>query len=278
MSPARATSSSTLPVPLRARILVMRPLSTLSPSLVRHCTGSPTLHWPEEIRPVQMRPRKVSPSIIVTTIENSSRSSTFGLGTVLTMVSRRSSIFSRGPSGYCNVAQPSRPEAYTVVYSSCSSVAPRLHMRSNTSVSTSSTREVSRSTLLMTTTGLMPRASAFIRTNFVCAIGPSVASTSRHTPSTMLITRSTSPPKSAWPGVSTMLILTPFHVVEVTFDMMVMPRSRSRSMLSMARSPPSSLSMFSLAASSILSTSVVLPWSTCAMIAQLRMLSISILL
>ena len=40
-------------------------------------------------------------------------------------------------------------------------------------------------------------------------IGPSNASTSSSTPLTILSTRSTSPPKSAWPGVSTMLILTP---------------------------------------------------------------------
>ncbi len=39
-------------------------------------------------------------------------------------------------------------------------------------------------------------------------MGPSAASTSSSTPSTMFMMRSTSPPKSAWPGVSTMLILT----------------------------------------------------------------------
>ena len=43
-------------------------------------------------------------------------------------------------------------------------------------------------------------------TKRVCGIGPSTASTSSSTPSTMLSTRSTSPPKSAWPGVSTMLM------------------------------------------------------------------------
>ena len=37
--------------------------------------------------------------------------------------------------------------------------------------------------------------------------GPSKASTTSSTPSTIFITRSTSPPKSAWPGVSTMLIV-----------------------------------------------------------------------
>ena len=40
------------------------------------------------------------------------------------------------------------------------------------------------------------------------AAGPSEASTSRSTPSTIVRPRSTSPPKSAWPGVSTMLSFT----------------------------------------------------------------------
>ena len=47
---------------------------------------------------------------------------------------------------------------------------------------------------------------------------------------TMDRARSTSPPKSAWPGVSMMLILTSFQITEQFFAAMVMPRSRSRSM------------------------------------------------
>ena len=46
------------------------------------------------------------------------------------------------------------------------------------------------------------------------------------------------------------------------FCVYYLPRSRSRSRESMARSPPSSLSIFSLHASRSLSTSVVFPWST----------------
>jgi hypothetical protein len=60
----------------------------------------------------------------------------------------------------------------------------------------------------------------------VCGIGPSAASTSTMAPSTMLRMRSTSPPKSAWPGVSTMLMRVSFHCTEVTLARMVMPRSR----------------------------------------------------
>jgi len=66
-------------------------------------------------------------------------------------------------------------------------------------------------------------------TNLVCGIGPSAASTSTRTPSTMLRMRSTSPPKSAWPGVSTMLIRTSRQTTEVHLARIVMPRSRSSS-------------------------------------------------
>ena len=53
------------------------------------------------------------------------------------------------------------------------------------------------------------RASSVLRsTKRVWGSGPSAASTSRSTPSTMVSPRSTSPPKSAWPGVSMMLIFT----------------------------------------------------------------------
>ena len=85
----------------------------------------------------------------------------------------------------------------------------------------------------MTTMGFSPILSALPTTNLVCGIGPSAASTSTSAPSTMLRMRSTSPPKSAWPGVSTMLMRVSFHTTEVALARMVMPRSRSRSFESM---------------------------------------------
>src|ERR1700759_431296 len=74
---------------------------------------------------------------------------------------------------------------------------------------TSAMRASGRSTLLMTRmTGRF--ASRVLRsTNRVCGSGPSLASTSSTTPSTMDRPRSTSPPKSARPGVSTMLMVSP---------------------------------------------------------------------
>ena len=117
-----------------------------------------------------------------------------------------------------------------------------------------------------------PSAAPCDSTNLVCGSGPSAASTSTSAPSTMLSMRSTSPPKSAWPGVSTMLIVVSFHCTEAMFlARMVMPRSRSRSLESMMHAQPGSwLSRRLPDCCSRRSTSVVLPWSTWAMMAMLR--------
>src|SRR4028119_2348522 len=93
--------------------------------------------------------------------------------------------------------------------SSCSSEAPRSAMRSKVRSTTSSGRASWRSILFMTTMGLRPSSMALRSTKRVWGMGPSAASTRSRQPSTMPRTRSTSPPKSVWPGVSTMLILTP---------------------------------------------------------------------
>ena len=102
------------------------------------------------------------------------------------------------------------------------------------------------------------------------AAGPSLASTSRSTPSTIVSPRSTSPPKSAWPGVSMMLNFVPPTVTAVFLARIVMPFSRSRSVESMTRSFTSWFSRKEPACQSSASTSVVLPWSTWATIATLR--------
>ena len=127
-----------------------------------------------------------------------------------------------------------------------------------------------RSILLIATIGLRPSASAFRVTKRVCGIGPSAASTSSTKPSTMRRMRSTSPPKSACPGVSTMLILVPCQFTDVFFARIVMPRSFSSGLESITRSSTCWLARKAPACRSIWSTSVVLPWSTCAMIAMLR--------
>src|SRR5262245_26055833 len=86
----------------------------------------------------------------------------------------------------------------------------------------------------------------------------------------MASVRSTSPPKSACPGVSTMLICTPSQRTVVFFARMVMPRSRSRALESSTRSATCSLARKTPVWCSMASTSVVLPWSTWAMMATLR--------
>src|SRR5437868_1327467 len=59
----------------------------------------------------------------------------------------------------------------------------------------------------------------------------------------------------------------------VILERIVMPRSRSRSLESMTRSMTASFSRKMPLCLSMASTSVVLPWSTCAMIAILRIFS-----
>ena len=107
--------------------------------------------------------------------------------------------------------------------------------------------------------GLRPSASALPVTNLVCGIGPSAASTSRMTPSTIDRIRSTSAPKSAWPGVSTMLMWVPCQSTDVHLARMVMPRSFSRSVESIARSSTRWLSRKVPDWRNSWSTSVVLP-------------------
>src|ERR1700679_2511439 len=122
----------------------------------------------------------------------------------------------------------------------------------------------------MTTIGLRPSFSALESTNLVCGMTDSAASTSNTTPSTIDRMRSTSPPKSAWPGVSTMLMRMPSQSTLVHLARMVMPRSRSRSLESMARSSMCWFSRTEPDCLSSWSTSVVLPWSTWAIMAILR--------
>src|SRR3954454_15299949 len=152
----------------------------------------------------------------------------------------------------------------------CSSSASRSRNSSSTSSTTSLMRASGRSTLLTTRITGSRASSALRRTKRVWGSGPSDASTRSSTPSTMVSPRSTSPPKSACPGVSTMLSLTPPWRTAVFLARIVMPFSRSRSIESMTRSATSWLARNAPDCHSIASTSVVLPWSTWATMATLR--------
>ena len=132
----------------------------------------------------------------------------------------------------------------------------------NSSSTSSCTRSGSaspRSILLIATIGCSPSASALRVTNRVCGIGPSAASTRISTPSTIRRIRSTSPPKSACPGVSTMLIFTSPQRTDVFLERIVIPRSRSSGLESSTRSITCCPARNTPAWRSILSTSVVLP-------------------
>ena len=107
------------------------------------------------------------------------------------------------------IAYPCFADANTIGASSCLSDASRSIISSKTSSITFSGRASGRSILLMQTMTSRSKSSALRSTNFVCGMVPSNASTKRITPFTIFRTRSTSPPKSAWPGVSTILIFTP---------------------------------------------------------------------
>src|SRR6056297_426863 len=147
--------------------------------------------------------------------------------------------------------------------------------RSKASSTTSAIRASGRSILLTTISTGRPDSSALRSTKRVYGSGPSLASTRSSAASTMASARSTSPPKSAWPGVSTTLTTTSApsgcgRTTAVFFARIVMPRSRSRSPESMTRSSTSWLARNAPDCHSMASTRVVLPWSTWAMMATLR--------
>ncbi len=75
----------------------------------------------------------------------------------------------------------------------------------------------------------------------------------------MASVRSTSPPKSECPGVSTMLMRTPSQVTVVFLARMVMPRSRSSTKESITRSATCSLARKTPVWRSMASTRVVFP-------------------
>ena len=73
-----------------------------------------------------------------------------------------------------------------------------------------------------------------------------------------------------------MLIFTSLEKIEVFLARMVIPRSRSSSLESITRSTKVSLARNVPLWRSMASTSVVLPWSTCAMMAMLRILELKL--
>ena len=150
-------------------------------------------------------------------------------------------------------------------------LAPR---RSEIARSTRSSSAPARSILFTNrSVGIRSRWSARIRIR-VCGWTPSTAEITSTAPSRTLSTRSTSAMKSGWPGVSIRLTWTSPSANEVTADLIVIPRWRSRSRVSVWVVPASTLPISSMTPASYRSRSVrvVLPASTCATIPRLSSL------
>ena len=94
-----------------------------------------------------------------------------------------------------------------------------------------------RSILLMKQMRGTPYLLAWRHTVSVCGSTPATASKTATAPSSTRSDRSTSMVKSTWPGVSMMLIQTPFHRQVVAADVMVIPRSCSCTIQSMTAAP-----------------------------------------
>ena len=165
------------------------------------------------------RPRNADASRLVTSACSGASGSPCGGGMCSSSTSNSGSRLS--PSGFSPLAgsvvlaMPARPDAYSVGNPSASSAAfwasssrseATSSSRSWLSETTSAIRASGRSVLLTTRITGRCAASALRSTKRVCGSGPSDASTSSSTPSTIDRPRSTSPPKSAWPGVSITLI------------------------------------------------------------------------
>ena len=104
-------------------------------------------------------------------------------------------------------------------------------------------------------------ASSVLRSDErVCGSGPRWRRRAATTPSTMDSPRSTSPPKSEWPGVSMMLSWPARGLMAVFLARMVMPFSRSRSLESHHALGDVGVGAETPHCHSIASTSVVLPW------------------
>ena len=166
------------------------------------------------------------------------------------------------------LAIPFFADAYTTGKSNCSSVAFNSINNSITWSTTFSGCAPGLSILFITTIGFSPNANDFFRTSLVCGIAPSNASTNSKTPSTVFKTLSTSPPKSACPGVSTMFILISPCITDVFLESIVIPLSFSWSFESITLSCTCSFSLNTWLCFNNASTSVVFPWSTCAIIAM----------
>ncbi len=126
---------------------------------------------------------------------------------------------------------------------------------------------------ILFTTGTISRLFSIARYAFatVCASIPCAASTTSSAPSHAWSDRETSYVKSTCPGVSIRFSWCPFQSTRTAWALIVIPRSRSRSIESSSCSRISRPVTVPVT-SRMRSASVDLPWSMCAMIEKLRIL------
>jgi len=271
ISPASPTSMGTFFVPSYLKILVNLPSSTFSPLRFIALIGWLAFAVPWDIFPTKLLPKKLSAYNKVDNIAKGFVLSSSAGFTCSIIKSNSGWRFSLGPSTSL-LAHPDLPLAYKTGKSNCSSFASKLTNKSNVSSKTSSALWSALSNLLIITIGLNPCLRAFAKTNFVWGITPSAESISNNAPSAILNTRSTSAAKSLWPGVSIILILESFQLIEAGLAKIVIPLSFSSSPESINLSSTTSFSLNEPLCFIRVSIMVVLPWSTCAIIVMFRIL------
>ena len=192
--------------------------------------------------------------------------SQFG-ASIFVIIDSKSGVISLSGSSIFTFDIPFFADAYITGKSSWSSSAPSSINSSNTPSTAFSGFAPGLSILFTTTIGFNPKLNDFLSTVLVCGIVPSYASTKRSTPSTILSTLSTSPPKSACPGVSTIFIFISLYITDVFLAKIVIPLSFSCASESITLSSTCSFVLNTPLCFNNSFTSVVFPWSTWAIIA-----------
>ena len=217
-SPATALSAGTrVSASVRSSSVILTRVTV--PSARHQATCWPRRIEPARMRHSAMRPRKLVASRLVTCACSGASGSSAGGGhgveqdveqrLQVRRVGQRAvggALAGRAAGAAGGVDDRAGRAAGRCGRSSRSSSSASSRSSSRLSSTTSPIRASARSVLFTTSTTGRPAVSVLRSTKRVCGSGPSEASTSRTTPSTIDRPRSTSPPKSAWPGVSTTLI------------------------------------------------------------------------
>ena len=207
MSPASAFSTGTRSRPRKASSLVMRVCSITLPSRRQHLQRHVGPTAPGSMRPGQHAAEK---GVV---FEDGDQHAERRVGLDRAAPAHGAGSGRTAATGPCarpssDVVRPALAAGGDTASgkSSCASLAPSAANRSKTSSCTSCGRASDAVDLVDHDDRAQAQAQRLADHELGLRQPPSAASTSSTTPSTMFRMRSTSPPKSAWPGVSTMLI------------------------------------------------------------------------